>query len=365
MIPLLDRAGQRLLFTLPPETAHGLSLRALGMGFPPCPAEAADERLAVSVAGLDFPNPLGLAAGYDKNAEVPDAVLRLGFGFAEVGTVTPLPQPGNPRPRLFRLEADHAVINRMGFNNEGHERAAARLSARQGRPGIVGVNIGANKDSADRIADYEAGARRFAALASYLTVNVSSPNTPGLRALQAAEALAALLSRVIAARDAACAGRLPTPVFLKIAPDLREAELDGIAAVLIEQRADGLIVANTTLSREGLKEKRLAAEAGGLSGRPLFARSTALLARMRQRLGPAFPIVGVGGVSSAETVIEKMRAGADLVQLYTGMVYAGPGLPRRIVRDLKAFAGAERLAALHAIRDSRVGHWAAEPFEAS
>ncbi|MBN9549418.1 MAG: dihydroorotate dehydrogenase (quinone), partial [Alphaproteobacteria bacterium] len=236
---VLDRIGQKLLFSFDPETAHGLSIAALRCGLPVGATKPSDARLKLNLCGLDFPNPLGMAAGYDKNAEVPDALLGLGFGFAEVGTITPLPQPGNPKPRIFRLTADEAVINRLGFNNEGHAAAEKRLAARKGRPGIVGVNIGANKDSADRIADYERGVARFAPYASYLTVNISSPNTPGLRNMQAREQLGELLSRVMAARAAASA---QPPIFLKIAPDLVEAELQDIAAEVAEKKIDGVIV---------------------------------------------------------------------------------------------------------------------------
>lgn len=358
---LFGRLGRRLLFGLDPETAHGLSIAALKSGVPLCAAPPADPRLAVSAAGIEFPNPLGIAAGYDKNGEVPDALLRLGFGFAEIGTVTPLPQPGNPRPRVFRLEADRAVINRLGFNNEGHEAAAQRLAARAGRGGIVGVNIGANSNSADRISDYAAGARLFAPLASYLAVNISSPNTPGLRKLQGGDVLGELLGRVRQARDEALAGSAKrAPILLKIAPDLSEAELGEIAEQVTAHAIEGVIVSNTTLSRAGLKSAA-AGEAGGLSGAPLFARSTAVLARMRRLLGPRAAIVGVGGVDTAETAIEKIRAGADLVQLYTGMIYAGPGLPARIVRGLAEFAHREGLDRIAALRDSGTAEWAAKP----
>ncbi len=357
----LDRIGQRALFVLDPETAHGLSIKALKTGIVPCGAPPADRRLAVRVAGIDFSNPLGMAPGYDKNAEVPDALLALGFGFAEVGTLTPKPQQGNPRPRIFRLTDDGAVINRLGFNNEGHDAAFARLSARRGRAGIVGINIGANKDAEDRIADYETGVARFAALASYLTVNISSPNTPGLRNLQGRDELAMLLSRVAAARDKS--GSPGVPIFLKIAPDLHEADLDDIAAAIEAHGIDGVIVSNTTLSRAGLHSAGLAGEAGGLSGRPLFSRSTAVLARMRQRLGTDRAIIGVGGVETAETALEKMRAGADLVQLYTGMIYAGPSLPGRIVREMAAFAAAAGLGSIREIRDRHVDKWAAVPLD--
>jgi dihydroorotate dehydrogenase len=357
---LLERFGRKVLFALEPETAHRVSIAALKSGVPLNAPPRPDPRLAVTIAGLAFPNPLGIAAGYDKNAEVPDALLRLGFGFAEVGTLTPLPQPGNRRPRIFRLTADRAVINRLGFNNDGHERAFERLQARTGRGGIVGVNIGANKDSADRIADYVAGVRRFAPLASYLTVNISSPNTPGLRAMQERAALAELLARVIAAREEAAGGGRNAPVFLKIAPDLGEAELADVAAEVLDKKADGLIVSNTTLSRTGLTARHRE-EAGGLSGRPLFARSTAVLARMRKLVGPELPLIGVGGVDSAETALDKIKAGADLVQLYTGMIYAGPALPGRIVAGIAAECSKQRIDNMRELRDSSVEEWARRP----
>jgi dihydroorotate dehydrogenase len=362
---VLDRIGQKLLFSFDPETAHGMSIAALRCGLPvgatarrDARLPTRDTRLKVSLCGLEFPNPLGMAAGYDKNAEVPDALLGLGFGFAEVGTVTPLPQSGNPKPRIFRLTADEAVINRLGFNNEGHAAAEKRLAARKGRPGIVGVNIGANKDSADRIADYERGVTRFAPYASYLTVNISSPNTPGLRNMQAREQLAELLSRVMAARAAAAA---QPPIFLKIAPDLVEAELEDIAAEVAEKKIDGVIVSNTTLARTGLQNTTVANETGGLSGKPLFERSTAVLARMRKLLGPNMAVVGVGGVDSAEAALEKIRAGADLVQLYTGMIYAGPALPGRILAGMARFMERERIGSTRDLRDSACERWASKP----
>ncbi|RRI06438.1 quinone-dependent dihydroorotate dehydrogenase [Mesorhizobium tamadayense] len=351
---VLDRIGRKLLFSLDPEAAHGLSIAALRCGLPVASPPPRDARLRVSLCGLDFPNPLGMAAGYDKNAEVPDALLKLGFGFAEVGTITPLPQPGNPKPRIFRLTADEAVINRLGFNNEGHDAAEKRLAARKGRDGIVGVNIGANKDSADRVGDYERGVARFAPYASYLTVNISSPNTPGLRNMQAREQLGELLSRVMAARENALAR---PPVFLKIAPDLVEAELEDIAAEVIEKKIDGVIVSNTTLARAGLRSASLAGETGGLSGKPLFERSTAVLAKMRKLLGAKMAIIGVGGVDSTETALEKIRAGADLVQLYTGMIYAGPALPGRIVTGIARFVDRERLKSIGELRDTGCANW--------
>ncbi|MBZ9739306.1 MULTISPECIES: quinone-dependent dihydroorotate dehydrogenase [unclassified Mesorhizobium] len=354
---VFDRIGQKLLFTFDPETAHGLSIAALRCGLPVGARTVRDTRLKISLCGLDFPNPLGMAAGYDKNAEVPDALLGLGFGFAEVGTVTPLPQAGNPKPRIFRLTSDEAVINRLGFNNEGHAAAEKRLAARKGRGGIVGVNIGANKDSTDRIGDYERGVTRFAPHASYLTVNISSPNTPGLRTMQAREQLGELLSRVMAARAAASAR---PPVFLKIAPDLVEAELEDIAAEVTEKRIDGIIVSNTTISRPALRGDA-ALETGGLSGKPLFERSTIALAKMRKLLGPDMAIIGVGGVNSSETALDKIRAGADLVQLYTGMIYAGPALPGRIVAGMARFAQTEKLSSMRELRDSHLDQWASKP----
>jgi len=361
MMRVFDRLGRAALFRLDPETAHGLSIAALRSGVPLGAAAAADPRLAVSVAGMHMPNPLGMAAGYDKNGEVPDALLGLGFGHAEIGTVTPLPQPGNPRPRIFRLEADRAVINRLGFNNQGHEAALARLAARAARGGVVGVNIGANKDSTDRIGDYALGAARFAALAAYLTVNISSPNTPGLRNLQSRESLRELLARVRAARDEALAGSAKrTPIFLKIAPDLVEADLAEIAEEVLASGIEGVIVSNTTLARDGLRSAA-ALEAGGLSGAPLFARSTAVLARMRRLLGPGVAIIGVGGVDSAAAAIDKIRAGADLVQLYTGMIYAGPRLPGRIVRELSAHVARQGLRNIAELRDTALEDWASRP----
>jgi dihydroorotate dehydrogenase len=355
-----DAIGRGLLFCLDPERAHGLSIAALRSGLPVAVRPVPDSRLAVSACGLTFPNPVGMAAGYDKNAEVPDALLSLGFGFAEVGTITPLPQPGNPKPRIFRLTEDGAVINRLGFNNEGHAAAERRLLSRRRHGGIVGVNIGANKDSADRVADYEAGVARFAALASYLTVNISSPNTPGLRTMQGREQLAELLSRVVAARGKA-AGQ--PPIFLKIAPDLAEADLEDIAAEVTEKAIDGVIVSNTTIARPPLKSAH-ATETGGLSGRPLFERSTAMLAHMRRLLGPDRILIGVGGVDSAETTLEKIRAGADLVQFYTGLIYGGPALPGRIVSGLSRALDRESAASIRDLRDTRLDAWAAKPISA-
>jgi len=356
----LYRLVQPAVFNLDPETAHGLTIRALATGLAPKLCRKPDPRLAVTAFGLDFPNPVGMAAGYDKNAEVPDALLGLGFGHVEVGTVTPRPQPGNPRPRMFRLVPDHGVINRLGFNNQGHDAMRARLSARKRRSGVVGVNIGANKDSDDRVADYVAGIRAFADLASYFTVNISSPNTPGLRDLQARAQLAELLARVLAARDeiAATGGRR-APVLLKIAPDVDDAGLDDIAAEVLDQRLDGLVVSNTTLSRAGLRDRTLAEEAGGLSGRPLFRRSTVVLAKMRLRVGPDLPIVGVGGIDSGETAYEKIVAGATLLQVYSGLVYEGPSLVGRILDHLAERMRRDGVARLADLTGRWAERWAA------
>lgn len=318
LFPLLRPA----LFTLDPETAHGLSIAAL-KAVPLAPARI-DSRLRTTVAGIAFPGPLGAAPGYDKNGEVPDALLRLGFGFAEVGTVTPLAQAGNPRPRLFRLSEDRAVINRMGFNNAGAEAMLARLAARKGRSGVVGVNLGANKDSPDRVADYAHLTRIMAPFATYLTVNISSPNTPGLRALQDEGALAALLDAVLAAR-----GDAGPPVFLKLAPDLEPADIDAICRIAIDRLLGALIVSNTTITRPPLRSRH-AAEAGGLSGEPLRELAQQRLRDFRSASGGAIPLIGVGGITTADDAWARIRAGASLVQLYSAIVYQGPGVARRI-----------------------------------
>lgn len=315
------------------EDAHRLAIRALSI-MPKGAQPADDPRLSVSAFGLNFKNPVGLAAGFDKNAEVPDEVLALGFGFVEAGTLTPKPQSGNPRPRVFRLLRDEGVINRLGFNNEGFHSAVARLSLRT-QYGILGINVGANKDSQDRIADYVAGVETFSPYATYLTVNVSSPNTPGLRDLQSAEALNELIKRVLEARErAAQKGDGRKPILLKIAPDIALDELDDIVEIAKKRAIDGMIVSNTTITRPASLRESNAKEQGGLSGKPLFDLSTRMLAETYLRAERAFPIVGVGGVDSAEAAWKKIRAGATLVQLYTGMVYKGFGLAREIKRGL-------------------------------
>jgi dihydroorotate dehydrogenase len=294
-----------------------------------------DPRLAMGAFGLNFPNPVGVAPGFDKNAEVPGQLLRLGFGYVEVGTVTPRPQAGNPRPRIFRLDADEAVINRLGFNNDGEAAVLARLRGRPKTSGIIGVNVGANRDSADRVADYVRLIESFAPVASYITVNVSSPNTPGLRDLQQARSLDDLLARAIDARQRVHARHGRIPVLLKIAPDLTLADLDDIVAVARKRRMDGMIIGNTTLSRPpSLQERQKAIEQGGLSGRPLFALSTRLLAETFVRVEGAFPLIGVGGIDSGKAAVAKIKAGASLVQLYTGLVFHGLGLLADIKREL-------------------------------
>ena len=324
---MLFPALRPLLFTLDPERAHRLSLGGLKR-MPVGRAPRHDPALSVSLGGLTFPSPVGVAPGYDKDAEVPDALLGLGFGFVEVGTITPMPQAGNPKPRLFRLVEDRAVINRMGFNNGGAEAAHERLRKRACRPGIVGINIGANKDSDDRIADYALLTELMAPLASYLTINISSPNTPGLRNLRAGDALKDLLDGVFAAR-----GERTTPIFLKLAPDLEPREIDAIAKVALESDLAALIISNTTLARPPLRSKH-AEETGGLSGAPLAPISLQRLKDFRKATGGQIPLIAAGGIDSPDTAWERIVAGASLVQLYSAMVYQGPMLGRRIARGL-------------------------------
>ena len=335
------------LHLLPPEAAHDLTLRALAAGLVGRARMAPDPALAVTLWGRRFANPLGLAAGFDKDARVIAPVLGLGFGFTEVGTVTPRPQPGNPKPRLFRLAEDRAVINRLGFNSGGMAAAAARIQAFRatGQGGILGINIGRNKDSADAAADYAACARTLGPLADYLVVNVSSPNTPGLRDLQAARGLEAVLAAVRAAlAEAAPPGAAP-PVLVKIAPDLAEEALADIAALARAGAMDGLVVANTTVARPAGLRSRHRDEVGGLSGRPLFAPSTRVLAGAYRETGGRVPIIGVGGIAGPEDAYAKMRAGASLVSLYTALVFEGPGLPARILAGLPGLLRRDGFAA--------------------
>ena len=320
------------LRTLDPEDAHRLTVRALALGLGPG-APAPDPILATTIAGLSLPSAVGLAAGFDKNAEVFGPMLAAGFGFVECGTVTPLPQAGNPRPRLFRLTDDRAVINRMGFNNAGLEAFAARL-ARPGRPGPVGANIGANKDSDDRIGDYVTGLKRLWGLADWFTLNISSPNTPGLRALQTRAALEELLGRTAEARDALPAGGR-VPLFLKVAPDLDDPEIEAIVETVLAFGLSGIIVANTTLSRPALASSD-AGEAGGLSGAPLRELAQSVLGRFSTATAGRLPLVGAGGIASGADAYARIRAGASAVQLYSALVFEGPGLAVRLSRDLAA-----------------------------
>lgn len=355
--PLLRNAGlanltRDALLRMDPETAHGATITALRLGLAPQQEHADPPELATTLCGLDLKNPVGMAAGFDKNAEVPRPLALMGFGMVEIGTVTPRPQSGNAKPRLFRVAEAEGVINRMGFNNEGHEAAFVRLKGLR-VPAALGVNIGANKDSEDFVADYVLGVQRFADLADYLTVNISSPNTPGLRNLQADEALRRLLGEVLAARAKA---KTRVPVLLKIAPDLEEAGMDAVARVILESDLDGLIVSNTTISRDPVTGLENADETGGLSGKPLFALSTRRLAQMRQRVG-ALPIVGVGGIHSPQTALQKFEAGANAIQLYSALVFGGLDLLDRIKRGLVAGVRAAGKTNIAELVGTRTADW--------
>jgi dihydroorotate dehydrogenase len=347
IMSLASALAKPFLLALDPEKAHGATIAALRT-LPVLAAGPDDPRLAIEAFGLTFPNPVGMAAGFDKHAEVPDTLLRLGFGFTEIGTVTPKPQPGNAKPRSFRLTRDEAIINRFGFNSEGHAAVRRRLAGRAGAAGIVGVNIGANKEAVDRAADYVAGVEAFADVASYFTVNISSPNTPGLRDLQQTAALDDLLARVLDARDATTYRTTRKPVLLKIAPDLALSDLDDLVTVARKRGVDGMIVSNTTISRpDTLKDKATAQETGGLSGAPLYPLATKMLAATFVRVEGQFPLVGVGGVDSAETAWGKIEAGATLVQLYSSLIYKGLGLVGEIKTGMLkrlAASGKPRLA---------------------
>jgi dihydroorotate dehydrogenase len=336
--------GQAILYALDPERAHELAIRSLELGLYPRAPGPDDPRLAQTVWGLTFRNPVGMAAGFDKDARVFAALTAIGFGFVEVGTLTPKPQKGNLSPRIFRAIADGAIINRLGFNNEGQAAALSRLSAR--RSGVVGVNIGSGRDSEDRIGDYVLGIARMSPVADYLTINISSPNTPGLRDLQAPDALDALLARVQEAR--ASVEKRP-PLLVKLAPDIADADLPAIVGVIQAHGVEGIVVSNTTLAREGLKDRSFAAETGGLSGRPLFARATRMLARVYMLTEGKLPLVGVGGIDSGAAALTKIKAGASLLQLYTGLVFEGPkliGSIKRALVEAMVEAKAESLAPL-------------------
>lgn len=359
----LSKLAQPLLLALPPEQAHEATLVALEKGLYPKQSGQDDPRLAVNVLGLSFPNPLGIAAGFDKDARVPDPILSLGCGFAEAGTITPLPQPGNPQPRVFRLIRDRAVINRLGFNSGGHAGALARMRKRTPR-GIVGINVGANKESQDRALDYVKGIEEFASVASYFMVNISSPNTPGLRDLQAPAALDDLLGRVMAARERIVdAGGAKTPIAVKIAPDVAVADLDPIVDRMLAHGVDAIAIGNTTLSRLGLRDVETGRQAGGLSGRPLFHRSTAMLARVARITRGRVPLIGIGGIDSGETALAKIEAGATLLQVYTALIFEGVGLIETIKRHLVAAVEEAGVSSISNLTGRRLDEWADKPVE--
>jgi dihydroorotate dehydrogenase len=364
MLNALMHLARPALLALDPETAHEATLRALEKGLYPADHGADPPTLASRLGDLALTNPIAIAAGFDKDARVPDAVLGLGCGFAEIGTVTPLAQPGNAKPRIFRLISERGVINRLGFNNGGHDAALARLRARARRGGIVGVNIGANKDATDRAGDYVKGIATLYDVASYFTVNISSPNTPGLRDLQAPAALDELLGRVMEARAAQMAAGEPRrPIVVKIAPDIAEEDVPVIAARLTAHQVDAIAATNTTLARPGLGHNPISKEAGGLSGRPLFHRSTAMLARVYQATGGAVPLIGIGGIDSPERALQKIEAGASLLQLYTGLIYEGPSLIGRIKQHLDATCRVRGRANISEITGTRAAEWAARPLD--
>jgi dihydroorotate dehydrogenase len=353
-LPVLQNLSRDALLKMDGETAHGATITALRLGLAPEQDYADPPDLRTQLCGLELSNPVGMAAGFDKNAEVPRPLARMGFGMVEIGTVTPRPQVGNPKPRLFRIPEAEGVVNRMGFNNEGHDAVFERLRGIR-VAAALGINIGANKDSEDFVADYVLGVRRFAELADYLTVNISSPNTPGLRNLQGDEALKRLLGAVLAERAKA---KVRVPVFLKIAPDLDEAALDGIAAVIAATDLDGLIVSNTTISRDPVAGMENASETGGLSGKPLFVPSTQRLAQVRQRVG-ALPIIGVGGIHSPESAVAKFEAGANAIQLYSALVFGGLDLLDRIKRGLAAATRAAGAKNISELVGKKTDDWAA------
>jgi len=346
---MIEQLGLRLIHHLDPEAAHGMAIRALNMGLVARPGPVSSDRLKVTLAGLKLPNPIGLAAGFDKNATAVAPLMRVGFGFVEVGAATPKPQPGNPKPRLFRLDQDRAAINRFGFNNDGMDAIAARLAARpKGVP--VGINLGANKDSADRMGDFETVLRVMAGVVDFATVNISSPNTQGLRDLQARDDLARLLNRLKAAE----AG---VPLFLKIAPDLTQSQLKDVAEVALTSGIDAVICTNTTLDRVGLRGPH-AGETGGLSGKPLFEKSTAVLGLMAELTSGKLPLIGVGGVASAEDAYAKIRAGASAAQLYTALVFEGFSLVQKIARGLDALLARDSVANVSAAVGRDTAIWA-------
>lgn len=363
MLTRLADLAPRFLTRLTPEQAHEATLKALELGLFPRLHTPDHPCLTVRFGELVVPNPIGIAAGFDKDARVPDAILALGCGFAEIGTTTPRAQSGNPRPRVFRLSHEHAVINRLGFNNAGHLAALARLRQRT-KDGVIGVNIGANRDADDRIADYVQGLDAFYDVASYFTVNISSPNTPGLRDLQEPHALGELLGRLIEARAKHVAeGKPKRAIVIKLAPDIAEPDLPAIIDCLAARGVDGIAISNTTLSRSGVSGPH-AREAGGLSGRPLFHRSTVMLARVYEATGGKIPLIGIGGIDSGATALAKIEAGATLVQLYTGLIYEGPGLIKRIKSHLMQAVREANAAAVSELVGRHAQAWAAKPLEA-
>jgi len=353
--PTVQNLSREGLLKLDSEIAHQLTLKAIKLGAV-APQEHNDPKFfKTEIAGLSLKNPIGMAAGFDKNAEVPNQLSDIGFGFSEIGTITPRPQTGNPKPRLFRVPDELGVINRMGFNNEGHLAAYDRLT-RNKQPGVtIGVNVGANKDSEDFVADYVEGVSRFAPIADYLTINISSPNTPGLRDLQSGEALKRLLGEALSARANAS---VRVPVFLKLAPDLDETEMDEIVAVIKQVDLDGLIISNTTLSRDQIEGSPHADEAGGLSGKPVFNLSTMRLAQMRMRVGSDLTIIGVGGVHSAQSAIAKFAAGANAIQLYSALVFGGMELLREIKNGLATKVRKDGLQNVAELTSTDVESWA-------
>jgi len=353
--PAVQNLSRESLLRLDPEIAHQLSIKAIKLGAV-APEESTDAGfMQTEIAGLTLRNPVGMAAGFDKNAEVPNQLSDMGFGFAEIGTITPRPQTGNPKPRLFRVAEKEGVINRMGFNNEGHLAAYERLTSNKQAGVTIGVNVGANKDSSDFVADYVEGVTRFAPIADYLTINISSPNTPGLRDLQSEEALRRLLGESLAARAKAS---VRVPVFLKLAPDLDETQMDEIVSVIKQVDLDGLIISNTTLSREQVAGCEHADEAGGLSGKPLFNFSTQRLAQMRMRVGPDLPIIGVGGIHSAKSAAAKMSAGANAIQLYSALVFGGMEMLRDIKSGLTTQVRQNKMKNISEMTSTHVEDWA-------
>ncbi len=352
-----------LMRILPPETAHEVTLRTLEYGIYPKQSHEDDIRFNQNIFGYSFPNPIGIAAGFDKNGRVPHHLLNLGFGFVEVGTLTPKPQNGNPKPRLFRLYSDQAILNRMGFNNQGFSKFTQNYSTHH-KNGIVGINIGANKNSQNPNEDYVSGIQNLNQLADYFTINISSPNTPGLRDLQNPEKLNQLLSWLMATRGALMSGGHPwRPILVKLSPDIFDDELPQIIDCLLINAVDGIIISNTTTSRDGLHESGLAGESGGLSGKPLFQNSTHVLAKVYRQTKGAIPLIGVGGIDSGETALAKIQAGASLIQLYTGLVYKGPGLISKIKKHLINHMEVNNLQSISQITGSQADAWAENPDE--